>query len=637
MAINLNATINNVSENVKLLTDRNWNSIEQRLSVVDNYSTDIAGKADKTYVDEKLAEKQDAFGIGTGLTQNSVDKKISVITGEISEANTTGYVTGRDIFVALSQKADSSLLSGKQDALTPGNGVTITNNTISLRAFVILDTVFDTSEVQDFDENRDAAGRDVLYLNKTAEGKFNMYVLASDVVGQRPTFRPVGCIATKVSDLVNDASYATIGDVSAMIAQIDRSLFRVVDALPTSNIDASKIYLLSISEEEGLNTFEEYIYTGKWERIGTAELSLDGYLTIESAAETYLTKVDAANTYQPKGSYLTPQSIIGKLDADAAEQLYQHKGEYLTAQDIAGKADASVVYTKEMVDAIISQYETRLAVLESRATDYVVASSATELQNVENAETKDVLLKGDEAMAAVNGTTFKNMTVVGAGVDSSNIVSLSAVNDLVVDGLSVDGEKKEGDNGKVHFAGDTVNIKNVTIENGCAVYNIFEGIQDANRPVSEAVFSNIKCIDPALKHNVINIYAPAENAVITVKDSSFSLDVDNSNILRLANIANASNVTVNLENIDWTYEDVEGEDFAWAGLVIYQPYATDVAFVGDISKTSTWTFNIKNCRYNGVKVTANNFGQHNQVVYTYRVNNQGIQDADTAGFTLNFE
>ena len=100
---------------------------------------------------------------------------------------------------------------------------------------------------------------------------------------------------------------------------------------------------------------------------------------------------------------------------------------------------------------------------------------------------------------------------------------------------------------------------------------------------------------------------------------------------------NSDNVTVNFENVEWTYENgVTANDWKWAGLVIYQPAGKDVALTGDLTHINTWTFNIKNCKYNGVKVTANNFGEHNQVGYAYNINNSNaVSDLATiATFTF---
>ena len=122
-----------------------------------------------------------------------------------------------------------------------------------------------------------------------------------------------------------------------------------------------------------------------------------------------------------------------------------------------------------------------------------------------------------------------------------------------------------------------------------------------------------------MTHNVVNVYTPANNAVINIKDSTFNLDVDNSNVLRLSNYMNSENVTVNFENVNWTYENADASDWKWAGLVIYQPAGADVALTGDTSKLATWKFNFTNCKYNDVVVDANNFGAHNQVIYAYNI------------------
>lgn len=73
-------------------------------------------------------------------------------------------------------------------------------------------------------------------------------------------------------------------------------------------------------------------------------------------------------------------------------------------------------------------------------------------------------------------------------------------------------------------------------------------------------------------------------------------------------------------------------------LIIYQPASTDSGLSGDLTAMKTWKFNFKNCKYNGVKVTANNFGEHNQVFYLYNVGNDGsIKDAVAEGLDITFE
>ena len=115
--------------------------------------------------------------------------------------------------------------------------------------------------------------------------------------------------------------------------------------------------------------------------------------------------------------------------------------------------------------------------------------------------------------------------------------------------------------------------------------------------------------------------------------------MDNSNILRVSNYGNVTGVTVNFENIEWTYENgLTFDDWRWAGLVIYQPASTDTGLSSDLTAMKTWKFNFNNCKYNGVKVTANNFGEHSQVFYMYNVgNDRSIIDPVENGFVITFE
>jgi hypothetical protein len=254
----------------------------------------------------------------------------------------------------------------------------------------------------------------------------------------------------------------------------------------------------------------------------------------------------------------------------------------------------------------------------------------------ENTEEVDIAIVNSDVINAMpSGKTFKNIIV--EDVDINQTVNLSAVENLTIDNVTVSGGK-DSSNGKVIYCSPDVVIRNITADPENTIYNAFEGDQTMSKPQLETLTAeNIVIDSPSMSHNVINIYRPAEGAIITVKNSQFNLDVDNSNVLRLANRHNSKNVSVVFENVDWTYENAPASDWSWAGLVIYQPYNSDVAVSGDYSNISTWSFTFKNCRYNGELVTANNFGEHNQVVYMYNLNNTG-EVSDPAGiFTINFE
>lgn len=255
-----------------------------------------------------------------------------------------------------------------------------------------------------------------------------------------------------------------------------------------------------------------------------------------------------------------------------------------------------------------------------------VAATAEEINAILDPQNTDVFINGDEALNALTDKkTFKNIEV--SDVDANNQIYLYANDNIVVDGMEVTGTKGST-NGYVLYSAKNISISSLSIANGSTAYNVFEGDQ-TNQNLESLDAQYVTVDNPSLTHNVFNVYKPKNNAVINISDSKFNLTVDNSNILRVSNYANATGVTVNFENIEWTYENgLTKNDWRWAGLVIYQPAGGDAGLSGDLDAMKTWKFNFKNCKYNGVKVTANNFGEHNQVFYMYNVGGDGsIKDA----------
>ena len=264
-----------------------------------------------------------------------------------------------------------------------------------------------------------------------------------------------------------------------------------------------------------------------------------------------------------------------------------------------------------------------------------MASTAEEINAITNPSETDVFINGDAALNALSTKkTFKNVEV--SNVEATNQINLSASESIIVDSMDVNGDKGSSNAFVVHSA-PVVEISNASVANGSKPYNVFE--QDATNAVDSFNASYVTVDNPSLKHNVFNIYKVENDALINITDSKFNLTVDNSNALRLANLSNATGVTVNFENIEWTYENsLTSSDWSWAGLIIYQPYSTDNGLNGNLDAMKTWTFNFKNCKYNGVKVTENNFGEHNQVFYLYNVGNDGsIKNPVTNDLVLNFD
>ena len=117
------------------------------------------------------------------------------------------------------------------------------------------------------------------------------------------------------------------------LGNLDTTLYKVVDSLPTSGIVASKIYLMKSGKSGEKNVYSEYIYTGtlpistsapydatKWEKLGdfSAEVDLANYA-----------KLNAENTF--KGEQTISGSLIvnagdSQLSFDSVDGLYINDG-----------------------------------------------------------------------------------------------------------------------------------------------------------------------------------------------------------------------------------------------------------------------------------------------------------------------
>lgn len=156
------------------------------------------------------------------------------------------------------------------------------------------------------------------YLTNT---NFSDYVTNEQL---QPVSDKVDDISTKVSDIstkiIKKGSLGTINGQSIENGNnvtIDLTLFKVVNQLPTTDIDVNKIYLLPNPAGQDGNTYIEYMYiNGKWEVVGEykSEMSLDNYYTKEDADKKFLAKTEAGN--------LADYVKSGELDTKVGEAGY---------------------------------------------------------------------------------------------------------------------------------------------------------------------------------------------------------------------------------------------------------------------------------------------------------------------------
>lgn len=483
-------------------------------------------------------------------------------------------------------------------------------------------------------------------------------------------------IEIPLTEIFDPSNYYTKADVDAIVDDIDEDIEGLDDKIDNA---VSSLTAAITAEEtratgvEALKANAADVYTkgeidGKETALqGGINANADAITDLQAAIELKADKTEIPTDFYTKGEVDGKDAALqASIDANAdaitdlqtavdlkanAADVYT-KGEIdgkenalqagidANADAIALKADKTEIptdfYTQEEVNAMMSQLLTRIKNLEEKES-IVVASTAAEVAAAP--ADSDVVITSTEAIQALTaGTEYSTITIVGGNANNGDIKA-KATDKLTMDGTTINGDKGAS-NGRVLISASTVDLKNITIESGSTAYNVFEGTQntaDSSFFTSNYTVSNLTVDNTELNHNVVNIYTPANDAVITIKDSYLNLDVDKSNLLRLANYTNATGVTVNFENVEWTYENAPASDWGWAGLVIYQPSVSDVALNGDTSKIATWTFNFKNCKYNGEVVDAVNYGEHNQVIYGYDINRTGNVSDISSIVTVNFE
>ena len=161
-----------------------------------------------------------ASGLGISIGSDAKAAAYSVALGDRANANVWSVAIGNDSY------------SWGEDAVQLAQGRNSSEGTLQFRDFNIVD--------------KDGK----LYTNLGTETVVNMGLVASEQY---------------VKDLLKTVTGGGLN-------------LQVVDMLPTENISTSTIYL--VPNDDG--TYDEYVYVNeKWEQIGTTEVDLSNYVTLE--------------------------------------------------------------------------------------------------------------------------------------------------------------------------------------------------------------------------------------------------------------------------------------------------------------------------------------------------------------------
>ena len=187
------------------------------------------------------------------------------------------------------------------------------------------------------------AGLDNYYTKAEVDG------LIAGVEGKIPTSlsqlsnAETGFITAAVDNLIN---YYTKTEVNDLIGQVTTISFEVVDVLPQTG-EANKIYLVPSTEGQPQNGYDEYIYVNEsWEKIGSTDIDLSQYATIEYVNQQISTAVTGLATEEFVTSSISFATQDMATNASVSAQLTQALQSYVTSETftsaLAGKQDTLV-------------------------------------------------------------------------------------------------------------------------------------------------------------------------------------------------------------------------------------------------------------------------------------------------------
>lgn len=220
---------------------------------------------------------------------------------------------------------------------------------------------------------------------------------------------------------VNGVSVVGSGNIS-----IDLSLYKVVDSLPTTGIDVTKIYIVPAEKTGDKNIKVEYVYTGdpakydatKWEKLGEAQTNIvvDAELSatstnpvqnkvVQSSVSSLTNSITGIN-----GSLGELSSRISKVSADNTKQ----------DTAIAGKLDKSAY----VVDEELSTTSTHP--VQNKAVKAAVDSLTSSVNSKVATSTYNTKMTSlDSSISALQSKNTAQDTAIAACVKKTDLVAIT--------------------------------------------------------------------------------------------------------------------------------------------------------------------------------------------------------------------
>jgi hypothetical protein len=250
-----------------------------------------------------------------------------------------------------------------------------------------------------------------------------------------------------VNDLVNyytKSETYTKTEVNGLISAIPKFAIEVVNALPTTDISTTTIYLLRNTETTGSNLFEEYIYVNnQWELLGSQDIDLSDYVTTEDLNTALASYVTSTNLLTILQGYVTTTmwNTLGVVATSNDYNDLNNKPTTITANEISTGTDTTpklvrADYLKAGIQAIINAMSlghTILNKLKTALTNrpnlwfkdaYVVDDSVNSSTNIEivqsiNQSQWDNLQNTDDGLYYIDDGTSLPLTARNVSFDNT--------------------------------------------------------------------------------------------------------------------------------------------------------------------------------------------------------------------------
>lgn len=289
-------------------------------------------------------------------------------------------------------------------------------------------------------------------------------------------------------------------------------------------------------------------------------------------------------------------------DAELQAKIDEEAARAKAAEEVnASTVEAEKTERQKADDSLSKSIDALLSYI--KLSEDASASKVTGSANIVSDE--DVVAYGiykndSPAETKISGKAVTVKSLVG----ENSRLNIAASGKTVLDGVNLSGNlPKSLSNAQISVNngdGNDVEINGGTM--GQTSYNCIEiGLASDSIP-SNVVVDGVD-FDAALSNNAILVFGVKDNGTITVKNCHFK---SVSNVLRFSNKANATGVTINIENCTVDQWDSNPE---WAGFFIMEDYTskdTDAESANNLFGDGKITVNLNNVVWNGTKITGDN-------------------------------